>query len=180
MRCKTLVYVALCVTAGGVTFLPALSQPGFYDLAASDQSKAVNLKMQRSYALATYQNKNFSEALNRWRLIVDAGSKEAYDLYWLGQSYYHLKMYPEAANAFRQATELDKSMDNAKVKLVESYLASKNLAEARSACNEALSTVTDPYAKKQIETMSKIANHEQSLPVFKFDSGAENPNNGRK
>src|SRR6516162_9133014 len=136
MRCRLLAYAALVVTTGGGSAIVgpyASAQNLFFDLASSDQSKAVNLSNRRTYASAIFQSKNFSEALNHWRFIVGEGSNEAYDHFWLGQSYYHLKKYPEAAGAFREAARLDKKMDHAKLKLVESYFASRNMPEVRNA-----------------------------------------------
>lgn len=180
MRRKALAYAALVVTAGGVNCQSVSAQPGFYDLAASDQSGAINLRAQRTDALATYQIKDFDESVNRWKLIIAKGSNDAYDHYWLGQSYYHMQKYQEAAEAFKKAVKLDKKMDQAKVKLVESYLACHNMAEARSACEEILPTVTDPYAKKQLEAMSQYAHGKEIVLTVKGDNTVENNNAARR
>jgi TolA-binding protein len=181
MRRKALAYAALVVTVGGVNYQTVLAQPGFYDLAANDQTNAaIRLRHQRTDALATYQSKDFDEAINRWKLIIAKGSNEAYDHYWLGQSYYHLQRYEEAASAFKEAFKLDKKMDQAKVKLVESYLACHNLAEARNACADVLPTVSDPYAKKQLESMSQYAHGKSVQLTVKSDNTVESPCPGRR
>lgn len=182
MRCTLLAYAVVFVTAGGVNIAHALPvQSGADDAFPVVQTQSGSIQQQRLRAQAFYRTDKFVEAATCWKRIVNNGSNQASDHYWLAESYYQIGKYPEAAAEFREATKLDRKMDQAKVRMVEAYIASRNMPEAENACLAGLSMVNDPYARKQLEEMHKFTcKRELTFPTFKHSDKTESPNNGMK
>lgn len=182
MRRTLLAYAVIFVTTGGVNIAHALPvQSGADEAFPLVQAQSGSMQQQRLRAQAFYRTDKFAEAATCWKQIVNNGSNQASDHYWLGESCYQIGRYADAAQAFRDAAKLDRKMDQAKVRLVESYIASRNLPEAENACLAGLSMVNDPYARKQLEEMHKITSKRELIfPTFKHGDKTESPNNGLK
>lgn len=181
MRRALLASVILCPTFCLINFYGASAAPRQGDDSLTLSGQAGSLDSQRNYAQEMYRSEKFDEAASRLKSLVDAGSNQACDHYWLGESYYHLGKYVYAAAAFRQAIALDPAMDNAKVRWVEACLASRDFSRAQSACSEVISTVADFYSKKKLEVLSRVAS--QKFPpglVLKLSGTTEGFNSSRK
>jgi len=184
MQHRLLVYAVLVITTSGISAnradpLPVQCKTNTIASAVpSDQSFFQN---RRCEAQTMYRAEKFERAATQLKALIDSGSKQACDYYWLGESYYHMDKYADAAAAFREAVKLDPTMDTAKVRLAEARLATKNLSEAHAACTEALATVSDPYARKQLEVISKVTSSDE-LPVLslKDDNDVELAHSGTK
>lgn len=151
------------------------------DFVQAMRAEPNNLTMRRQLAQALFKEQRFAEAAEQLKLLLNSGTQESCDQYWLGESYYHLGRFSDAVSAFRQAIKLDPKMDEAKVRMVEAYLASQNMSEARMACAEALATATNPYAKQHLVSMSKITNKIGPLfPQLRLNDMVEVPNNGKR
>jgi tetratricopeptide (TPR) repeat protein len=173
MSYKALVCALLVATTGGVT-------AGFADNIQAPPQGATEQRSdqdRRTVAHALFQAERFQDAARQWKMLTDAGSNQAYDYYWLGESYFHLGQYVDAAEAFRQAAKLDPKMDNANIRLAESYLANNNFKEALESCSEGLAASTNAYARKQLETLGRVASKKRpAIPPIKATGAGEAPN----
>jgi len=177
--CTVLVFTAVWFGLSGAYAWP--SRPGVKDIVPAVSLRPGDLQTERFAAQAMFQSQKFSESASRWKALIKAGANQAYDYYWLAESFYHLEKYTDAANVFEQAVHTDPKVDNFRVRLVEACLASKDQKKAQMACAEALAVVSDPYAKHQLEALSKVANRKASVMLtFKPNAAVELHDGGKR
>src|SRR5271170_2346123 len=82
----------------------------------------VDLEHSRNSAQASYQAMQFAAALPQYQNLCQSTASNAKDYYWLGQTYFHLNKFTEAAQVFERTVALDPRMDSARVSIVQSYL----------------------------------------------------------
>jgi len=112
-----------------------------------------------SAALSAYRKRDFSTAIQGFESLLNASVRE--DLadnchYWMGESYYGLKQYPEAVKQFNDVLGYKKSEKKADAQLMlgNSYAAMGDKDEARKAYEK----VTTTYPSQAKRAQEKLAN----------------------
>jgi TolA-binding protein len=124
-----------------------------------------NLQMLRSEASMLYSCGQYVAAADSYRRLIQLGSVEASDRYWLGESLYHAKSFSSAASAFEQAIQINPKFDLSYARLTETYLALHQKEKAKQVCDNALHVVADPYARQQLEVLLKVSSHQERKPT---------------
>lgn len=112
--------------------------------------------MMRQQAQQAYQGSMFEQSTMLYRQISFSGAAAASDYYWLGESYSQLGQYANTAQAFEAATKLDGNNDLIKVRLAESYFATRQLSRALSVCQSGLASSRDEQARQKLTMLIKI------------------------
>lgn len=115
------------------------------------------LQMLRSDASILFSAGQFVAASETYKRLLQLGSMDASDRFWLGESLYHARNFQQAATAFEQAVQLDPKLTQAYVRLTETYLALHQKEKAMQSCTSGLSVATDPYMKDQLSNLLKVA-----------------------
>jgi len=123
----------------------------------------VDLQRQRDGAMATYQARQFAAAAEQFKTISQSTASNANDLYWLGESYFHINRFNEAAQSFEQSVNLNPRADNVRVRVVESYLACKQPEVAKEKCAAALNLVIDPSARQQLMVLAPYCSNQRPV-----------------
>jgi tol-pal system protein YbgF len=113
-------------------------------------------------ALDLYKKRDFSDAADQFQGLLKAGIGD--DLasnchYWIGESYYGLRKYPDAIQHFEMVFDYKKSTKKAAAQLMigNSYLASGDKAAAKEAYEKVVSTYpVSSYVKKAQDKLAKI------------------------
>ncbi|MBS1954838.1 MAG: tetratricopeptide repeat protein [Cyanobacteria bacterium SZAS-4] len=127
------------------------------------------MQMLRSEASMLFSSGQFSAAAENYKRLLQLGSTDANDRYWLGESIYRTGNYQHAATAFEQAIQLDKKMTQAYIRLAESYLALHQRERALQTCKAGLDVVTDPYMKEQLSNLLKVSFYQERKPTRSRD-----------
>lgn len=144
LTCTALAPVAQAETATAIAYV----MPG--------ASAASQLERLRQQAQQAYQASQFDQALPLYQRLSSSGNANANDLYWLGESYFQIGQFASAAQAFEDSIKLNASNDLLKVRLAESYLSSRQLQQAKTACEKGMSTASDPRVRQQLSVLLKV------------------------
>lgn len=125
------------------------------------QPRVDGMQQMRSEALLLVTSGQYTAAAEAYKRLLQVGSNEASDRYWLGESLYHLAYFQQAAIAFEQAIQLNPRFAQAFVRLSETYIALHQKEKAAQTCANGLAVVTDPYMKEQLSNLLKIAAFEE-------------------
>ncbi|MBS1955671.1 MAG: tetratricopeptide repeat protein [Cyanobacteria bacterium SZAS-4] len=138
-------------------------------LALSAPNATSGLQMLRSDASVLFSAGQYEAAAEAYKRLLQLGSMEASDRYWLGESLYHAKNYLQAATAFEQAVQLNSKLTQAYVRLAETYLALHQKEKALQTCTNGLSIVTDPYIKELLSNLLKVAMYQEHKRVHQSE-----------
>jgi predicted Zn-dependent protease len=108
----------------------------------------VDLQHSRDMASSAYQATQFASALQQYQNICQSTAANAKDYYWLGETYFHLSRYSDAAQTFEKTVAFDPRMDSVRVRVVQSYLFNKQPQIAKEKCAAAINVVTDPIVRQ--------------------------------
>jgi len=134
-------------------------------LALATPNAAGGMQMLRSEASMFFSSGQYPAAAEAYKRLLQLGSTDASDRYWLGESVYHSGNYQQAVPAFEQAIQLDRKMTQAYIRLAESYLALHQKDKALQACKTGLDVVTDPYMKEQLSNLLKVSFYQDHKPT---------------
>jgi tetratricopeptide (TPR) repeat protein len=134
-------------------------------LALATPSAVNGLQMLRAEASVLYSSGQYVAAADSYRRLIQLGSLEASDRYWLGESLYHAKSFAAAASAFEQAIQINPKLEQSYARLTETYLVLRQKDKARQVCDNALRVVSDPYAHQQLEMLLKVSSHQERKPT---------------
>jgi tetratricopeptide (TPR) repeat protein len=125
-----------------------------------------SITMDRMRDLATEQYKvmNFTAAVQQYNQICQYAGASDKDFYWLGESYYHLNKFGEAATAFDRAVVANPTSDDLRIRQVESYLAAGQNEVARQKCTEALSLAKDSQSRHVLTVLIDRCDKRQIAP----------------
>jgi len=141
--------------------LAAPEQPyGTYNnqIAYASTSPCTDLQAARLVATTLFQSEDYRDSMLLYQSICQQPTAIAEDFRLLGESHFRQKAYVRAAQCFSRGIQMDPKSDAMRVRLVESYMAAKDKPRAREACTSALSAVTEPYSRGQLETLQKLLN----------------------
>ncbi|MBI2811629.1 MAG: tetratricopeptide repeat protein [Candidatus Melainabacteria bacterium] len=138
-------------------------------LALTTPSAAGGMQMLRSEASVLFSSGQYPAAAEVYKRLLQLGSADASDRYWLGESLYHTSNFQQAATAYEQAIQVDRKMAQAYVRLAESYLALRQKERALQACKSGLDVVTDPYMKDQLSNLLKVSFYADRKPTRSRD-----------
>lgn len=138
-------------------------------LALATPNAAGGMQMLRSEASMLFSGGQYPAAAETYKRLLQLGSIDASDRYWLGESVYHCGNYQQAVPAFEQAIQLDRKMTQAYIRLAESYLALRQKDKALQACKTGLDVVTDPYMKEQLSNLLKVSFYQDRKPTRSRD-----------
>jgi tetratricopeptide (TPR) repeat protein len=149
---------------------PALAEnPGTANTVAGNQTQPMqpNLALQqnRVAADAAYHDLHFDVALQRYQQICQSPAHDANDLYWLGESYFHLGYFAQAAQSFEQSLAANPRADSVNVRLVQAYLASKQYQTAKAKIVAALAAVRDAAVREQLIALSRYCDKPSSFHI---------------
>ncbi|MBS2002468.1 MAG: tetratricopeptide repeat protein [Cyanobacteria bacterium SZAS LIN-5] len=125
------------------------------------QPRVDGMQQMRSEASLLISSGQYGAAAEVYKRLLQVGSNEASDRYWLGESLYHLSNFQQAAIAFEQAIQLNPKFPQAFVRLSETYIALHQKQKAAQTCTNGLNVVTDPYMKEQLSNLLKVAAYEE-------------------
>jgi len=114
-----------------------------------------DLQHSRDDASAAYQSTQFAAALSHYQNICQSTASNAKDYYWLGETYFHLNRYGEAAQSFEKTVAMEPRMDSVQVRIVQAYIFAKQPEVARQKCLAAMSLVTDPIVRQQLNVLEQ-------------------------
>ena len=134
-------------------------------LALATPNPAGGMQMLRSDASMLFNSGQYSSAAEVYKRLLQLGSADASDRYWLGESDYHCAKYQEAVAAFEQAIQIDRKMSQAYIRLAESYLALHQKDKALQICKTGLDVVVDPYMKEQLSNLMKVSFYSERKPI---------------
>ncbi|HEY9731854.1 MAG TPA: tetratricopeptide repeat protein [Drouetiella sp.] len=134
-------------------------------LAMSEPGAINGMQALRSEASVLFNGGQYSAAADAYTRLLQIGSVDASDRYWLGESLYHAGNYQHAAVAFEQAIQLNSKIPQAYVRLTETYLALHLKEKAYQSSLVGLNVVVDPYMKEQLSNLSKAALHQEAKPI---------------
>lgn len=156
-------FLIVAVAATSLTGGPTFAQGVASNTVAADANKQVayltpSLEVQRvrDSARGTYQSLQFEGALTQYKSLCQSTVANSQDFYWLGESYFHLNRFNDAAQAFEQSVTIDPRAHDSWVRVVEAYLAGKQPQKAKEKCDLALQRVTDEYARKQLTSLQRL------------------------
>ena len=130
----------------------------------------VDLQRSRDSAQGTYQAMQFAAALPQYQTLCQSTASNAKDFYWLGQTYFHLNRFADAAQSFERAIAIDPRMDSVRVCLVQSYLGANQPQVAKEKCTAALNAVTDPTVRKDLTALEQYC---QNRPLFRAGQNSQ-------
>lgn len=133
-------------------------------LALSTPTAIGGTQMLRSDASVLYNSGQYVTAAEIYRRLIQLGSLDASDRYWLGECLYHTGNFPQAITAFEQSVQINQKLEQAYVRLAETYLALHMKDKAFQVCTGGLRIVTDAYMKEQLSNLSKVALHQEAKP----------------
>lgn len=166
-RPGSLVSAAALSCIAACNFFPnAIAQSSQYQaqnsqIALNTPNAASALQMLRADASVLFSAGQYVNAAETYKRLLQLGSADASDRYWLGESLYHARNFQQAATAFEQAIQLNPKLTQAYVRLTETYLALHQKEKAMQSCTSGLSVVTDPYMKDQLANLLKVAMHKE-------------------
>jgi tetratricopeptide (TPR) repeat protein len=134
-------------------------------LAMSTPGLMGGMQSMRSEASVLFSGGQYAAAADTYTRLMQLGSTEASDRYWLGESLYHAGNYQQAAAAFEQAVQISPKLAQAYVRLTETYLALHLKDKAYQSSLAGLNVVGDPYMKEQLSNLSKAAIHQETKPT---------------
>ncbi len=134
-------------------------------LALATPNAAGGMQMLRAEASMLFSSGQYASAAEVYKRLLQLGSAEASDRYWLGESDYHAGNYQQAVTAFEQAIQLDRKMTQSYIRLAESYLALHQKDKALQTCKAGLDVVTDPYMKEQLSNLLKVSFYQDHKPT---------------
>jgi len=149
----TTIYLCLVITSTNVSVLAD-------NVASPKQQIAyltpmVDLQHPRDAASSAYQALDFASALQQYQQICQSTAANAKDYYWLGESYFHVNRYSDAALSFEKAVAIDPRMDGVRVRIVQAYLFNKQPEIAREKCTAAIAVTADPIARQQLSALEQ-------------------------
>jgi len=144
----TMIYLVLLTMSANVSALADNQQIAYL-------TPSVNLQHSRDAASSAYHATNFASALQEYQKICQSTTANAKDYYWLGETYFHLDRYGDAAQSFERAVAIEPRLDAARVRTVQAYLFNKQPEIAREKCTAAMSVVTDPIARQQLNSLEQ-------------------------
>lgn len=170
------VVVATTYSAFSVTMAPAQNQQYSSTVSAQPSTLRRQLAMStpgvmggmqsmRSEASVLFSGGQYAAAADTYTRLMQLGSTEASDRYWLGESLSHAGNHQLAAAAFEQAVQISPKLAQAYVRLTETYLALHLKDKAYQSSLAGLNVVADPYMKEQLSNLSKAAIHQESKPT---------------
>jgi tetratricopeptide (TPR) repeat protein len=121
-------------------------------LAYLSPSPAIHVS--REDANAAYQAMRFEVALEQYKTISQSAGSVPEDLYWVGESYFHLNKFDEATKWFEEAIARSPRADKIRVRIVQAYMSANQPQVAKQKCTEYLASVSDPMAKQDLTTIS--------------------------
>lgn len=119
-------------------------------------SAASQLERMRAQAQQAYQATQFEQSLPLYQRIATSGNATANDLYWLGESYFQIGQFVNAAQAFEDSLKLDANNDLLKVRLAESYLSSNQMLQAKAACEKGINSSSDQRVRQQLSVLLRV------------------------
>ena len=156
LRALTGTFLAAQFIVGFACTKPALAESA-QALAYVNQGMANSaVDMMRQQAQQAYQASMFEQSTMLYRQISFSGAATASDYYWLGESYCQVGQYANASQAFEAASKLDGNNDLVKVRLAESYFATRQLSRALAVCQSGLASSRDERARQQLSMLIKI------------------------
>ena len=160
--------------AAMLTYLPTTSsasaQSAQYpaqnaQLALATPTASGGMLMLRSEASVLFSAGQYAAAADAYRRLLQLGSADANDRYWLGESLYHTSNFQQAVAAFEQAIQLNPKLQQAYVRLTETYLALHQKEKAMQICTSGLHVVTDTYMKEQLSNLLKVSMHQERKQI---------------
>ncbi len=131
-----------------------------------------SLQYSREAADAAYQAMNYESALEQYKTISQSAGANVDDIYWVGESYFHLRRFDEAAKSFETVIERNPRNEKVRVRVVQTYMSANQPQIAKQKCSEYLVATSDPSVKQQLQYMSKFCDNnirfrteKRSLPV---------------
>jgi cytochrome c-type biogenesis protein CcmH/NrfG len=118
----------------------------------------VDMQHSRDVASSAYQSMQFASAVQQYQKVCQSPAANAKDYYWLGESYFHLNKYGDAAQSFERAVAIEPRLDSVKVRVVQSYLFGKQFEVAHEKCLAAMNTATDPLVRQQLNALEQSCN----------------------
>jgi cytochrome c-type biogenesis protein CcmH/NrfG len=157
--------VTLCILLAGNLPASVMAQVSSTGDAGRNRQVAyltpmVDLQRSRDIAQAAYQSMQFASALPQYQTLSQSTAANAKDFYWLGETYFHLNRFREAAQAFERAVAMDPRMDSVHILIVQSYLGSNQPQVAASKCSAALNVVSDPIIRQQLSSLAPFCRNQ--------------------
>jgi len=137
------------------TFVSASADNGAANNQIAYLTPMVDLQHSRDVASSAYQATQFASALQQYEKICQSTAANAKDYYWLGETYFHLNRYSDAAQTFEKTVAIEPRMDSVRVRVVQSYLFNKQPEIAREKCAAAMNIVTDPIVRQQLNALQQ-------------------------
>jgi len=168
--------IAGCIAL--LTHLPnAIAQSAQYpkqdaQLASITPTAGGGIQILRSEASVLFSCGHYIGAAEVYKRLLQLGSTEATDRYWLGESLYHTNNFQQAVTAFEQAIQSNPKLQQAYVRLTESYLALHQKEKAMQICTTGLNVVTDTYMKEQLSNLMKVSMHQERKQIRPRESQA--------
>jgi tetratricopeptide (TPR) repeat protein len=125
---------------------------------------SVSMANLRNLASDNYKVMNFTAALQQYAQICQYSGASDQDFYWLGESYYHLNKFGEAAIAFDRAVAANPNSDDMRIRQVESYLAAGQNEVAKQKGSEALNLAKDVQARHVLTVLIDRCDKRQVAP----------------
>jgi tol-pal system protein YbgF len=133
-------------------------------MAAAKPAPAPSGDLRSAYesALSLVRQKNYTEAIDQFQGLLKAGIAD--DLasnchYWIGESYYGLRRYQDAVQAFEMVFDYKKSSkkDDAQLMIGNAYYAAGNKEAAKEAYQKLVSGYpTSPFVSKAEAKLAKL------------------------
>ena len=117
---------------------------------------AGELERLRGQAQQAYQTSQFERSLPLYQHIAASGVATANDLYWLGESYSRMGQFANAAQAFEGSLKLEASNDLLKLRLAESFLAARQMPQAKAACENGINSARDQSVRLSLSILLKV------------------------
>jgi hypothetical protein len=105
----------------------------------------------------------FGSALQQYQNICQSTAANAKDYYGLGESYFHLNRFGDAAQSFERAIMIEPRMDPVRVRIVQSYLFGNQPEIAKEKCLAAMNIVTDPFVRQQLNALEQSCDRRPAL-----------------
>jgi len=128
---------------------------------------SLSLQSAREVAMAAFQAKHYETALEQFKMISQSAGATLDDLYWIGESYFHLRRFNEAAKSFEEVVDRNPRAESVKIRVVQSYMSSNQSQVAKQKCSEYLVAVSDPGMKQQLSLLSTYCDCDTNKRVLK-------------
>lgn len=174
-RPGTLFVATIVSSVAGVCVVPdAVAQSSQYpmqnpQLALTTPSAVGGMQMLRSEASVLFSSGQYPAAAEVYKRLLQLGSVDASDCYWLGEALYHASNFQQAVTAFEQAIQLDRKLTQAYIRLAESYLALHQKERALQTCKSGLDVAVDPLMKEQLSNLLKVSFYAERKPTRSKD-----------